>query len=83
LVLLQVTATYRDSLGQPRCSTLLVPLPLCLFCTVVPPVKNAEYKLTVSTNRDPPQMVDIFQDMLVQVCRRGKGHAKKIESSVA
>ena len=63
----QVTATYRDSQGQPRCASLLVPLPLCLFATVVPPVRNAEFNLMISTNRDPPQMVDIFQDMLVQV----------------
>jgi hypothetical protein len=34
---------------------------------VIPPVKSAEYKVTVATNRDAVQLVTLFGDMLVQV----------------
>lgn len=30
---------------------------------MVPPVKNAAYKLTVCTNRQPPQLLNIFEDV--------------------
>lgn len=36
---------------------------------VVPPVKTADFKLTVSTNREAVQMADLFADMLMQVWR--------------
>jgi hypothetical protein len=34
---------------------------------VIPPVKSAEFKVTVATNRDAVQLVALFGDMLVQV----------------
>jgi hypothetical protein len=34
---------------------------------VVPPVKTADFKLTVATNREAVQMADLFADMLMQV----------------
>jgi len=43
-----------------------VSLPLCLFCQLVAPQQAALYKLTLDTNRPPPQLVDLFQDMVAQ-----------------
>jgi hypothetical protein len=40
---------------------------LLLLLQVIPPVKSAEYKVTVATNRDAVQLVTLFGDMLVQV----------------
>ena len=40
---------------------------MTLHLQVVPPVKNAEFKITLTTNRDAVQLVSIFGDMLVQV----------------
>lgn len=34
---------------------------------VIPPVKNAEFKITLATNRDAVQLVALFGDLLVQV----------------
>lgn len=34
---------------------------------VVPPLKIADYKLTMSTNREAVQMLDLFTDMVAQV----------------
>lgn len=43
-----------------------VALPMCLFCHLVPPQQTAAYKLTLDTNRAPPQLADLFQDMVAQ-----------------
>lgn len=40
---------------------------LLLVVQVVPPVKTADFKLTVSTNREAVQMAELFADMLMQV----------------
>jgi hypothetical protein len=42
---------------------------LLLLLQVIPPVKSAEFKVTVATNRDAAQLVGLFGDMLVQVRR--------------
>ena len=39
---------------------------MCLFCQIVPPQQTAAYKLTLDTNRPPPQLADLFQDMVAQ-----------------
>jgi len=44
---------------------MLVVLPMS--CQVVPPAKNSEYKITLSTNRDFVQLTALFGDLLVQV----------------
>lgn len=43
-----------------------VALPMCLFCQIVTPQQTATYKLTLDTNRPPPQLADLFQDMVAQ-----------------
>lgn len=48
---------------QVTIARLVVLMPL----QVIPPVKNAEYKVTLTTNSDAVQLVALFGDMLVQV----------------
>ncbi|KAG2452068.1 hypothetical protein HYH02_003104 [Chlamydomonas schloesseri] len=59
-----VVATYTSPGGEPRSQRLEIALPLCAFCTVVPPVKNAEFKVTLTTNRPPPPLGSLFEDAL-------------------
>lgn len=50
--------------------TALVQFTDCAFLQtvqVVPPVKNADLKLTVSTNREAVQVMEVFADMVMQV----------------
>jgi hypothetical protein len=37
---------------------------------VIPPVKEADFKLTLSTNREAVQVMELFADMVAQVCER-------------
>ncbi|QDZ24109.1 PTHB1-like protein [Chloropicon primus] len=60
---LNVSASYQTPSGEPRISHCEVQLPLCLFGTLVSPVKNATYKLTLDTNKDAPQLVNVFEDI--------------------
>eukprot|EP00877_Chromochloris_zofingiensis_P007511 jgi/Chrzof1/3012/Cz12g08060.t1 len=76
----QVVATYRNQAGEPRCASLSMNLPLCLFCQVVPPIKTAEHKITLGTIKDPPQLVQIFQDLMVQA---SPAHAEALSRSQA
>mmetsp|Transcript_47681 Transcript_47681/g.91053 ORF Transcript_47681/g.91053 Transcript_47681/m.91053 type:complete len:841 (+) Transcript_47681:257-2779(+) len=62
--LVRITGSYTTSTGEPRsCRTELM-LPLALFCQVVPPVKNAGYKITLDTTRMPPQLTTLFEDLV-------------------
>ncbi|KAF5831159.1 PTHB1 C-terminus-domain-containing protein [Dunaliella salina] len=65
----QLAATFEapGTSGQPRGQHLDMVLPLSLFTTLVPPVKNAVFKLTVSVNRPPPLLSTIFDDMLASL----------------
>lgn len=60
---LNISASYMTSTGEPRITHCEVQLPLCLFGSLVNPVKNATYKITLDTNRDAPQLVNIFEDI--------------------
>ncbi|GFR41608.1 hypothetical protein Agub_g2332 [Astrephomene gubernaculifera] len=59
-----VVATYTSKTGEPRSQRLDLLLPLCAFCQLVPPVKNAEFKVTLATNRAPPPLGSLFEDVL-------------------
>lgn len=39
----------------------------CLCMQVVPPIKASDFKLTVSTNREAVQVMELFSDMVAQV----------------
>uniref|UniRef100_A0A383VDZ0 PTHB1 N-terminal domain-containing protein n=1 Tax=Tetradesmus obliquus TaxID=3088 RepID=A0A383VDZ0_TETOB len=76
----EVVACYRSADKQLQCSQLALQLPMILFCQVIPPVKSAEYKVTVATNRDAAQLVALFGDMLVQA---HPAHAEALSRSQA
>lgn len=59
-----VVATYTTAMGEPRAQRLDVALPLAAYCQLIPPVKNAEFKVTLTTNRTPPPLTAIFEDAL-------------------
>lgn len=61
--MLNISASYSTASGEPRISHCEVQLPLCLFGSLVPPVKNAAFKITLDTNRDAPQLVSVFEDI--------------------
>ncbi|WIA34315.1 hypothetical protein OEZ86_012654 [Tetradesmus obliquus] len=77
---MKVVACYRSADKQLQCSQLALQLPMILFCQVIPPVKSAEYKVTVATNRDAAQLVALFGDMLVQA---HPAHAEALSRSQA
>ncbi|DBB01695.1 TPA: Protein PTHB1, variant 2 [Trebouxia sp. C0004] len=63
---LKAVATYASSSGEPRTTSTKVTLPLSLFCQLVAPQQAAVFKVTLDTNRPPPQLADLFQDMVAQ-----------------
>ena len=61
-----VSATYETSKGEPRAVFASFRLPLALFAELVPPIKESAYKLVLDTNRAPPQLTALFDDMVAQ-----------------
>jgi len=59
-----VTATYLKDGNNPRVATCKFEVPMVLLCTAIPPVKNATYKITLDTNRLPPALPALFDDVL-------------------
>ncbi|KAK3082884.1 hypothetical protein FSP39_007920 [Pinctada imbricata] len=59
-----VSANYTSATGAPRIATAKVKLPLKLVVKPVLPVKNAEFKVTLDTNKPPANLNDIFPDLL-------------------
>ena len=61
-----VTAAYATDRGEPRAAVATMRLPMTLFAELVPPIKEAAYKLVIDTNRAPPQLTSLFDDMVSQ-----------------
>jgi Bardet-Biedl syndrome 9 protein len=61
-----VAAAYSLENGEPRTSYTAVQLPLCLGAKLIPPVKNTTFKFTLDTNRMPPLLAELFEDMIGQ-----------------
>jgi len=59
-----VTATYLKDGNNPRVAVCHFQVPMVLLCTAIPPVKNAAFKITLDTNRLPPSMPALFDDVL-------------------
>eukprot|EP01007_Sphenomonas_quadrangularis_P000881 NODE_173_length_1924_cov_98.348800_g130_i0.p2 GENE.NODE_173_length_1924_cov_98.348800_g130_i0~~NODE_173_length_1924_cov_98.348800_g130_i0.p2 ORF type:complete len:512 (-),score=206.18 NODE_173_length_1924_cov_98.348800_g130_i0:356-1891(-) len=49
--------------GEPLTCKASFVLPLCLAGTIIPPVKNSQFKITLDTNRMPPQLPVLFDDV--------------------
>lgn len=59
-----VSANYTSASGAPRVATAVIKLPLKLIVKPVLPVKTAEYKLTLDTNKPPVNLNEIFPEIL-------------------
>ena len=59
-----VTATYQSASGAPRVVSAIIRLPSKLVLRSAPPVKAANYKITIDTNKPPVSLNDIFPDLL-------------------
>jgi Bardet-Biedl syndrome 9 protein len=63
----RVVAAYSaPSSGEPRTAHCELDLPLALACQLVAPVKSNTFKFTIDTNRLPPLLSTLFNDMLSQ-----------------
>lgn len=62
----RVAAAYTTAAGEPRTAQCDIVLPLCLVCTLSPPLKHNTYKFTLDTNKPPPPLPALFDDMLQQ-----------------
>ncbi|CAG9461638.1 unnamed protein product [Pedinophyceae sp. YPF-701] len=60
----KITAYSQTPQGEPRVTSADVVLPLALFVELDTPVREAAFKLTISTNRDPPRLSSLFDDVL-------------------
>eukprot|EP00899_Mesostigma_viride_P000204 jgi/Mesvir1/10184/Mv16992-RA.1 len=61
-----VVAAYTTGNGEPRSATCSFQLPMVLACTIVQPIKKATYKITLDTNRLPPQLNTLFDEVVAE-----------------
>ena len=57
---LTATVTYLNAKGVPTVVTSVAPLPLRLVVKPCPPIKDADYKITISTNKPAVSLLDLF-----------------------
>ena len=57
-------ATYQTPTGEPRTARCEVMLPLAMVSEPMPPQKNSNFKITLETNRMPPPIGRLFEDVL-------------------
>ena len=75
-----VTAQYICASGAPGVETIKVALPLCLSADAIPPVKAEGFKVTLETNRQPPLLSALFDDLIASGTNaRGGGAALPME----
>ncbi|XP_064646409.1 protein PTHB1-like [Lineus longissimus] len=60
----KATATYQNMAGAPRVSQTTFRLPAKLVIKACAPIKNANYKVTIDTNKPPVNLNDLFPDLL-------------------
>lgn len=61
-----IVASYISDDGAPRNATCSILLPFSLAAKAITPLKDNQYKFTLDTNRDPPKLTSVFDDMLAQ-----------------
>lgn len=62
----RVAAAYITNTGEPRTAQITLQLPLCLTCRLIAPLKSNTFKFTLDTNKMPPQLPVLFDDMFSQ-----------------
>ena len=60
-----LTCTYLASGGAPTVVTSVAQLPLRLLVKPCPPIKDADYKITISTNKPPVSLLDLFPEFVL------------------
>ncbi|XP_032228416.1 protein PTHB1 isoform X2 [Nematostella vectensis] len=60
----QLTATYTSTGDAPRVAQCEVDFPLGLVCKGAQPMKNAQHKVTVDTNKSPANLAEVFPEMV-------------------
>jgi len=75
-----VGATYVTATGEPRAVSTSFRLPLILIAKAVPPVKNSDFRLTISTDKDPVILFQLFADVVPAVLRDSSGVNPRILS---
>ena len=63
---IEVVATYTAASGEFRTQSCCTRAPLCLFGSVIQPVKTASYRVTLESNYPPPQLRALFEDVILQ-----------------
>lgn len=58
--------TYSSRTGIPQVAQCKFTLPLKLVCSPVQPSKNANYKITIDTNKPPVNLTSLFPDFISQ-----------------
>lgn len=61
---IHVTVAYTTEGGQQRVSSTEFSVPMCLVCKPIQPVKDAQFKITIDTNKPPPRLSALFEDVL-------------------
>jgi len=66
-----IMAHYNTPRGEPRSASTVISLPLTMCGKQVPPIKTADFKYTLDTNRPAPPLWAIFEDLFppeVRIC---------------
>jgi len=66
-------ASYVTADGQPRTARAEVQLPLPLVARAIPPVKSADFKVTLDTDQPPLPLAELFDDVLALPASLGEG----------
>lgn len=61
-----IAALYSSKSGEPRSVSTSIQLPLRMCGKAIAPVKNASYKITIDSNRQPPSLAALFEDVCPQ-----------------
>jgi len=58
------TSSFVTKMSEPRTSTCSFRVPFRLVARAVQPIKQASSKVTIDTNREPTQIMEVFQDLV-------------------
>jgi Bardet-Biedl syndrome 9 protein len=62
-LLVEIIGAYTLGSGEPLTCRCQFILPLSLVSSITPPIKAAAYKITLDTNRMPPPLTVLFEDV--------------------
>ena len=62
---LGVVVTYINTQGVPNCVKKTVTLPLSLVIKPCPPIKDADFKVTLSTNKPAVSLLELFPEYVL------------------